>query len=174
VVAVTPLSPSAPVGVEPVAALPANVQPAPGIVSGADGVGEPVATPRVTVPAAAAPAAAATSAPAASARTDEQSVRAALNRYELAYTRLDAAAAASVWPGVNQRALATAFEGLSAQTISLGRCEVHVTGATARADCSGNARWTPKVGGTQSAPRQWRFDLRNANGAWVIAEARTR
>ena len=108
-------------------------------------------------------------------RSEEQSVRAALGRYESAYNRLDAAAAASVWPGVNQRALASAFEGLSAQSISLGGCDIRVSGATAHAECSGNARWTPKVGGgTQSAQRQWRFDLRNSGGNWLITQATTR
>ena len=49
---------------------------------------------------------------------------------------------ARVWPGVNQRALANAFQGLSAQTVSLGRCDVRVNGATARAECAGTASWT--------------------------------
>ena len=111
----------------------------------------------------------------ATARAEEQSVRAALGRYESAYNRLDAAAAASVWPSVNQRALASAFQGLSTQSVSLGGCDIRVSGATALAECSGNARWTPKVGaGTQSARRQWRFDLRNSGGTWMITQATTR
>jgi hypothetical protein len=141
-------------------------------VAGAEGIGEPAATPRVlpTAPAAPAP-----TAPAPAGNADEQSVRVALSRYESAYTRLDAAAAASVFPGINQRALATAFEGLSAQTISLGRCDVRVTGATAQAYCEGRARWTPKVGGgMKTAERVWRFNLRSTNGSWVITQATAR
>jgi hypothetical protein len=80
-----------------------------------------------------------------------------------------------VWPNVNQRALANAFDGLSAQSISLGGCDIRVSGATAQAECTGNARWTPKVGGgTQSAARQWRFELRNSGSTWVITRATTR
>jgi hypothetical protein len=168
----TPTAPPAPsitARVEPPTALPAPVENAPRVVAGADGIGEPAATPRV-VPAAPAPPAASNTAPAVHA--DEQGVRAALSRYESAYTRLDAAAAASVFPSVNRRALATAFEGLSAQTISLGRCDVRLAGATAQAYCEGNARWTPKVGGgTKTSGRQWRFDLRNTNGNWLITQA---
>ena len=106
------------------------------------------------------------------APSEEQAVRAVLSRYEAAYSRLDAAAAKAVWPGVDQRALANAFQALSSQAISLARCDVRVTGPTAQAQCSGVARWTPKVGGgTQSSSRQWRFDLRNTGGGWVIAQA---
>jgi hypothetical protein len=108
-------------------------------------------------------------------RSEEQHVRATLGRYESAYNRLDAVAAAVVWPTVNQRALASAFQGLSAQSISLEGCEIRISGATAHADCAGNARWIPKVGGgARSAARVWRFDLRNTGGSWVITQAATR
>jgi hypothetical protein len=109
------------------------------------------------------------------AAADERAVRATLAHYESAYSRLDAAAAGAVWPAVDRRALARAFEGLQSQTVSLGRCEVVMNGATARAECTGSARWTPRVGGgPQSAPRQWRFDLRNERGGWVITSADVR
>ena len=102
-------------------------------------------------------------------------VRAVLARYEAAYSRLDASAARAVWPSVDERALARAFGGLQAQRLSLGRCEVSVSGATARADCSGSATWTPKVGGGgRTQERRWRFDLNNAGGAWQISRAEAR
>ena len=163
--------PPTPARLEPLNGLPEAAPPSPRIVAGAEGIAAPEAArtaERITaLPAPPAPAPATT-------RSEEQSVRAALGRYESAYNRLDAAAAAAVWPGVNQRALASAFEGLSAQSISLGGCDIRVSGATAQADCTGNARWTPKVGGgTQSAARQWRFELRNSGG-WIITRATTR
>jgi hypothetical protein len=111
-------------------------------------------------------------APATSAASDERAVRAALGRYEAAYTRLDAAAAGQVWPSVDRRALARAFDGLESQTVTLGRCEVRVEATSARAECTGSARWTPKVGGgAQTAQRRWRFDLRNTSGDWIITAA---
>ena len=49
---------------------------------------------------------------------------------------------------------------------------VRVSGATAQAECSGTAQWTPKVGGgPQTAARQWQFDLKNAGNDWVITRA---
>jgi hypothetical protein len=106
---------------------------------------------------------------------DERQVRAILSRYEAAYSSLDAAAAGALWPGVDQRALASAFQGLSAQTVSLGRCDVRVSGTTAQAECSGTARWNPKVGGgPQTASRHWRFDLRSTGSDWVITQATVR
>jgi hypothetical protein len=102
-------------------------------------------------------------------------VRAVLSRYEAAYSALDAAAASAVWPGVDRRALTSAFQALSSQSVSLGRCDVRVTGEGAQADCKGTARWQPKVGGgPQTAARQWRFELRNAGGDWIITRATVR
>jgi len=172
--AAAPPAPAPPARLEPLSGLPETAPASPRAVSGAEGIATPDAAARsaaalTTLPSPPAPAPAP-----APARSDEQNVRAALSRYESAYSRLDAAAAASVWPGVNQRALANAFEGLSAQSVSLGQCDIRVSGTTARAECSGNARWTPKVGGAQTAQRQWRFDLRNAGGNWLITQATTR
>ena len=49
------------------------------------------------------------------------------------------------------------------------------SGEAAQADCKGTASWQPKVGGgPQTAARQWRFDLRNAGGDWVITRATVR
>lgn len=106
---------------------------------------------------------------------EEPRVRAVLARYETAYSGLNASAAQAVWPGVDGRSLARAFDGLESQRVSLGRCSVTVLGATARAECSGSVSWTPKVGGgEQTASREWRFDLANASGAWQITRADVR
>jgi hypothetical protein len=98
-----------------------------------------------------------------------------LRRYETAYSRLDAAAAGAVWPSLDRRALARAFEGLESQQISFGKCDVTIAGGSAQADCTGTAQWTPKVGGgAQRASRRWRFTLRNQAGEWVIVSANVR
>jgi hypothetical protein len=124
-------------------------------------------------------AAAATPPPAAEAAApapvaSERMVRNALARYEAAYNRLDAQAARAVWPSVDQRALARAFEDLSAQSVSLGQCSIQVAGDSAQAACHGHAQWTPKVGNAQSGARQWRFDLRSQAGEWTIVRATVR
>jgi hypothetical protein len=108
-------------------------------------------------------------------RADSTAIRRTLARYEAAYTDLDASAARVVWPTVDQRALARAFDGLAAQRIALNDCDVLVTGTTARANCSGVATWTAKVGGGQrSEPRRWTFELKNEAGSWQIVRAETR
>jgi hypothetical protein len=103
---------------------------------------------------------------------DSGSIRAVLSRYEAAYSRLDARAAGEVWPGVDRRALARAFDTLASQRVSLGRCNLALHGVTARAQCSGSTTWTPKVGrGPQTQPRTWTFELSKTNDDWVIQNA---
>jgi len=106
------------------------------------------------------------------AREEESTrIRALLSRYETAYNRLDAKAASSVWPGVNQVALGRAFDGLLSQRVSLGLCDITVIGDIAGASCAGKARWEPKVGGgLQTADRYWKFNLRKTDDGWKIQE----
>jgi hypothetical protein len=105
----------------------------------------------------------------------EVNVRAALSRYEAAYSTLNASAARAVWPTVDANALGRAFDSLEAQHISLGTCSVLVTGQSARVTCSGSATWTPKVGGgTRTESRRWTFDLAQAGDAWEIVRATAR
>jgi len=174
-----------PIGQRPRALEPAPSQPesppvAPVAVAGADGVALTDTSVSLTPPPLPPPPAARATAPppappAAAPQNDERLVRAVLGRYEAAYSALDAAAASRVWPTVDRRALASAFNGLQSQTVSLGRCDVSMSGATAQAECRGTARWNPKVGGgPQSASRQWNFELRNTGTDWIIARATVR
>jgi hypothetical protein len=145
--------------------------------SGTNGPTDRSATP----PAATAPAptstAAASAPPAESspAPDDRVAIRAALSRYESAYNRLDVDAVRTIWPTLDQRALARAFDSLNSQRVALQNCNVDVSGSTAKANCSGNASWTPKIGGGErSADRRWTFDLSESNGAWRITQVRAR
>lgn len=118
------------------------------------------------------PAARETAAPAEPAVRDETVVLSVLQRYEAAYTNLDAAAASAVWPGVDRSALARAFNGLASQRVSLGACDIAVSGPSARATCSGSATWRPKVGGgSHTENRRWSFELRKAGDNWKIEKA---
>ena len=92
-------------------------------------------------------------------------------RYEAAYNSLDAKAATSVWPSVDQRALGRAFDGLLSQRVSLGLCDITVIGDVGGASCAGKARWEPKIGGgLQTADRHWNFNLRRTGDGWKIEE----
>jgi hypothetical protein len=136
--------------------------------------GQPMATLDAPVPA---PATAGESRPAAGeARHDESlRIRAVLLRYESAYNRLDAKAARTVWPGVNESALSRAFSGLVSQKVSLGLCDITVFGDVAGASCAGKARWEPKVGGgLQTADRYWTFQLTKSVEGWNIKEVLVR
>ena len=102
-------------------------------------------------------------------------IRAVLLRYESAYNRLDAKAARTVWPGVNESALNRAFSGLVSQKVSLGLCDITVFGDIAGASCAGKARWEPKVGGgLQTADRYWTFQLTKSGEGWNIKEVLVR
>jgi len=108
-------------------------------------------------------------------RDQSAGVRAALSRYETAYSKLDVEAVHSVWPSLDERALMRAFEGLSSQRVSLGSCTVDVNGNAARADCAGTAAWTPKVGGGErTTSRKWTFDLTESDGTWRIVRVQAR
>lgn len=126
-------------------------------------IGEPVASP---------PPAVATPPPAV---PDDRGVMAILSRYESAYTQLDANAVAAVWPSVDRRALARAFDGLASQNVKLGRCQVRITGNAANAECVGNANWRQKIGGEpRMALRRWTFELKNTGADWIIVSANVR
>jgi hypothetical protein len=98
-----------------------------------------------------------------------------LARYETAYNRLDANAASSVWPSVNEAALDRAFKGLLSQRVSLGLCDITVIGDIGGASCAGKARWEPRIGGgVQTADRHWTFNLRKSGDNWKIEQIRVR
>ena len=140
------------------------------------GAGAPLET-LASSPAASAPVVPVTEVPAAAPApvAAEPRIRAVLSAYEAAFTSLDAGAARSVWPSVDERALSRAFDGLSSQSISLGGCAINVQGDTATARCTGNATWAPKVGGgARTAARRWEFALEKTGAAWQIVRADVR
>ena len=105
---------------------------------------------------------------------DELPVQRALRRYRVAYDGLDARSAQSVWPSVNQAALARAFDGLESQTLTFENCDVQLSGETATAKCHGNMRYVPKIGSREprTEPRVWSFTLRKSGSDWQIDNAR--
>jgi hypothetical protein len=112
--------------------------------------------------------------PAGPLRDDEQEVRAVLQQYQRAYEQLDARLAQTVWPAVNESALARAFEGLESQTLTFDACDVQLRGAVASATCRGWASYVPKVGSREPRlePRVWSFTLRRNTSEWEIDSAR--
>ncbi len=136
----------------------------------------PAALPNVTaLPPAPAVAAAIEAIPAPPAVIDDVGrVRAVINQYQAAYDRLDARLAQTVWPSVNQSALARAFDDLEAQSLTFSACEIQPRGVSATAVCTGSVRYTPKVGSREPRvePRVWSFTLRKSAEQWLIETAR--
>jgi hypothetical protein len=114
--------------------------------------------------------------PVDAAAADRVRVEEVLGQYARAYGQLDARAAHAVWPSVDQRALARAFDSLSSQSVSFDTCDIDVRGATANASCRGRASYVGKVGHNQprSEPRTWHFELQRVGETWKIAHAEAR
>jgi hypothetical protein len=101
---------------------------------------------------------------------ETRAVEDVLERYRHAFNRLDAGAAAVVWPSVDEKTLARAFERLEFQNVFFSNCQVVLGDMFAEATCIGSTRHEPKVGSRATKPeaRRWRFDLRKSGGAWLI------
>jgi len=103
-------------------------------------------------------------------------VSATLRRYAEAYQQLDASAAQKVWPGVDERALARAFQTLESQEFNFDECRVHVAAGIAKAECAGSVTYVPKVGSRdpRTVKRRWEFALQKGTDAWNITQATMR
>ena len=134
-----------------------------------------VARPPIATPPPAPASAPVDGAPATPVVDDAAQVRAVLQKYQAAYDRLDASLVHEVWPGVNEAALARAFEGLQSQTLTFRACDVQLRGPAATVLCTGSARYVPKIGSREPRvePLNWTFTLRKrANANWQIESAR--
>lgn len=181
-----PLVTAAPVIVVPPPEPKPSAPSAPaGVTTPAPESAVPVPPPSTSIPSPSPPAVgtsgAAATEPAPSPEPPEPSaevkVRAALSRYEAAYSALNAAAARAIWPTVDAEALDRAFDSLESQRVSLGTCTIAVSlgERNARATCAGTATWTPKVGGgPRTEARRWLFDLEMNGDRWQIVRATTR
>jgi hypothetical protein len=120
------------------------------------------------------PAPAVVSALLVSSADDRALVDQALQRYRRAYNRLDARSAQSVYPAVNENALARAFGNLESQLISFESCDIDLQGRLANATCHGTSRYVPKIGNHEPRiePRVWNFTLRKDGAEWTIENAR--
>jgi hypothetical protein len=104
------------------------------------------------------------------AMTETAAVRTVLNRYQRAFSDLDAGAAKTIWPSVDERGLSRAFGQLERQQIILDACNVEVVGEHAAASCGGRATYVPRVGSKAARVeiRRWAFTLRKTGYGWII------
>jgi hypothetical protein len=103
-------------------------------------------------------------------QVETRAIENVLGRYRIAFNNLDAGAASAVWPTVNEKTLAKAFERLESHDVSFESCQIEILYDAAEAACSGRARYVPKVGSRtpKDEARRWKFSLRKANGGWLI------
>jgi hypothetical protein len=102
--------------------------------------------------------------------TPTSAIQRTLAQYQRAFSQLDVAAVRQVWPTVDGKALARAFDQLRQENLTFDSCAVGVDGRTAVASCAGTTQYVPKVGSksTRVERQQWRISLRQAADAWVI------
>jgi hypothetical protein len=133
----------------------------------------PAAAP---APAVAAPAPTERPAPLPTRATDTDAIQTTLGRYRSAFNALDAAAATSVWPMVDQKALGRAFNRLQQQRVTFDSCSIDVSGLHALATCGGTAQYVPKVGSKNARTdrRLWIFNLRKVDDQWLINDVNSR
>lgn len=103
-------------------------------------------------------------------------VRDLLSGYQAAYKNLDARFAKQIWPSVDERALARAFNGLESQTVTLDTCDFTVEAVRAVASCSGSATYVTRIGrrSSHTESRQWTFVLEKSAERWVIGTVEVR
>jgi hypothetical protein len=115
-------------------------------------------------------------APSSKARDEERNIYQVVQQYERAYEQLDVDAARAIWPSVDARALARAFDGLKEQQLEFSSCRVTVEAAEAgkaTVICGGRASYVTRVGhhAMRTEPREWTFRLRKIDANWLIAKA---
>ena len=105
-----------------------------------------------------------------------EGINATLRRLQLAYEQRDARLAKAVWPTVNERALARAFEGLRSQSVTFDRCRMNVLSSSADVECRGVMNYVPRVGSQdqRTESRQWTFRVRKGDDQWLITNAEAR
>jgi hypothetical protein len=103
-------------------------------------------------------------------------IESVLDRYASAFNALDARRAKAVWPAVNERNLARAFDSLEEQRFDLGECDITVALPRATASCEGTASYLPKVGNRKmrAEKRQWTFRLQASGQDWSIERVESR
>jgi hypothetical protein len=99
-----------------------------------------------------------------------QQLQEVLARYEQAYDRLDASAAAAVWPSVDRNGLERAFARLREQDLEFNRCVFGVSSDDATVTCSGELRYVRRFGNTlpRVEAHSWIIQFRHVGSEWRI------
>jgi hypothetical protein len=107
---------------------------------------------------------------------ESASLASIVRSYERAYDRLDAAAAAALWPSVDERALARAFARLQTQDLEFDNCTFAVSDNEATAQCAGQLQYSRRIG-DPSLKRErhvWTIEFVRTGESWHIVRITAR
>jgi hypothetical protein len=168
-----PPTPQATTGIASVGALPGALSPPSASEVFARSTASARAPASVPAPTSAA---AATDAPALVFERESAALGQILNRYELAYDRLDAGAASAMWPTVDTQALARAFARLQMQNLEFGNCTFAVSEDEATAQCAGTLQYVRRIGDRSPKKERhtWTIEFVRAGDTWNIARITAR
>lgn len=99
-------------------------------------------------------------------------MRAALQAYAAAFSRLDVTGVKQVYPGADEATLRRAFGALRSQQVEIQADQATITGETATVSSTLTASVVAQVG-SQAPRRDSRrvtFSLVKRNGVWVITD----
>ena len=104
---------------------------------------------------------------------DTRTIRETLERYRRAYSGLDAPLVHAIYPGVDETALARAFQEVRSQSLQFDSCTLDAQDDAARAVCRGSIRYVPAAGSStpRTERRVYTFRLSKNNGGWTITSA---
>ena len=99
-----------------------------------------------------------------------------LELYRQLYVRLDASAAAAIWPQVDAQALMRTFAQLERQNLSFDECSVTFNDRTATAHCVGVLEYVPRIGRNRLRTERhtWTIELFRASEGWQIVKVEAR
>jgi hypothetical protein len=108
--------------------------------------------------------------------SEEELVRQLLDEYTGAFERRDVGATKALYPTVDGKALARAYEQIASQRLTLESCGITISGSTANARCRGSATFRPRIGTrpVQIASREWTFDFSKQDTSWRIVNTYVR
>jgi len=177
-------APRANAATAPPPAPPAQAQPAgaptPAPPPSAAAPSQPTAAPPPTItppppvePAPAARPAPQPAAPAPAPVDERTAIRALLQAYAEAYSRLDVQAVKTIYPRVNDRALTQAFSATKSMLVHVRDEQfVRLTDSEATVTCIWDATGVGQVGGQQHQAPRITLRLQKTNGAWIIVDRR--
>jgi hypothetical protein len=103
----------------------------------------------------------------------QDQIRAVLDAYAAAYTRMDVAGVVRLQPSLNRAVLQRSFDSMKAFSVQLRNVQITVTSpTTAVVTCIWDSVFDGKVGGRQRQAPPTTISLQKTGNQWVITDRR--